>query len=111
MKGEDLRAALRVYFLFGTPDTPWPPEALLEAAVRGGVTAYQFREKGPGALQGERRLRLARSLRDSARRLGILFLSTTTWTSPSPSRRTGYTSAKKTSPSPRCGGGSETASS
>ncbi|MBT9253671.1 MAG: thiamine phosphate synthase [Brockia lithotrophica] len=73
MKGEDLRAALRVYFLFGTPDTPWPPEALLEAAVRGGVTAYQFREKGPGALQGERRLRLARSLRDSARRLGILF--------------------------------------
>jgi len=73
MKGEELRAALRVYFLFGTPDTSWPPEALLEAAVRGGVTAYQFREKGPGALEGEDRFRLAWSLRDVARRLGILF--------------------------------------
>ncbi|HHO81614.1 MAG TPA: thiamine phosphate synthase, partial [Bacillaceae bacterium] len=73
MKGGELRDALSVYFLFGTEDTSWPPEALLEAAVRGGVTAYQFREKGPGALEGENRLRLARKLRGLARRLGILF--------------------------------------
>ncbi|RKQ84675.1 thiamine phosphate synthase [Brockia lithotrophica] len=73
MKGGELRDALSVYFLFGTQDTSWPPEALLEAAVRGGVTAYQFREKGPGALEGEDRLRLARKLRGLARRLGILF--------------------------------------
>ncbi|QZA34297.1 thiamine phosphate synthase [Hydrogenibacillus sp. N12] len=67
------RKALLSYFIFGTPDTKYDPVWLLEQAIEGGITAYQFREKGPGALTGEERLALARRLRAVARRHGVLF--------------------------------------
>lgn len=67
------REALRSYFIFGTPDTKYDPVWLLEQAIEGGITAFQFREKGPGALTGAEKVTLARRLREVARRSGILF--------------------------------------
>jgi thiamine-phosphate pyrophosphorylase len=50
MTGEQLRQALLLYFVMGSPNC--------EAAIDGGITMFQFREKGAGALQGQAKLEL-----------------------------------------------------
>lgn len=70
---ELLRARLRVYFIFGTSDTAYDPAWLLEEAIHGDITAFQFREKGSGALSGSALKSLAFKLREIARDHHILF--------------------------------------
>ncbi|MFB1083405.1 thiamine phosphate synthase [Jeotgalibacillus sp. JSM ZJ347] len=43
-----------VYLIFGTPNTgQMDPLLLLEEALKGGISYFQLREKGPGALTGQ----------------------------------------------------------
>ncbi|KAA9004097.1 thiamine phosphate synthase [Paenibacillus spiritus] len=66
---------LRVYFIMGSADTRGrPPADVLREAIAGGVTLFQFREKGAGALTGPPLLRLARELRAICRASGVPFL-------------------------------------
>lgn len=45
---------LQVYFICGTPNCPKGKFLdILEAAFKSGVTCFQFREKGQGALSGQ----------------------------------------------------------
>ncbi|EIT86325.1 thiamine-phosphate pyrophosphorylase [Fictibacillus macauensis ZFHKF-1] len=54
---------LRVYFIAGSNNClNHEIQEVLEEALKGGATLFQFREKGPGALQGEDKEVLARRL-------------------------------------------------
>ncbi|WP_114602954.1 thiamine phosphate synthase [Staphylococcus sp. EZ-P03] len=55
---------LKVYFICGTQDVPEGKtiEEVLKAALEGGITLFQFREKGPNAKTGEEKTALAHKL-------------------------------------------------
>jgi len=69
-----IRRALRVYFIMGSNNCLSDPVQVLAEAIEGGITLFQFREKGTGALQGEAKLELARQMRQLCRRRGVPFI-------------------------------------
>ena len=70
-----LREALRLYLVMGSPNCGGAdPYAVLEAAIDGGITMFQLREKGPGALQGPALLALGLRLRRLCAQRGIPFI-------------------------------------
>lgn len=69
-----MRKLLRTYLVLGSPNCRDHPLRVLEAALDGGVTLVQFREKGPGALTGEPLRALAAQLLAACRRRGVPFL-------------------------------------
>ncbi|WP_379132121.1 thiamine phosphate synthase [Paenibacillus sp. sgz500958] len=71
---ETLRKQLKLYFIMGTPNCVRPPVETLIEAIYGGITLFQFREKGSGALRGAARSALAAELRDLCRSHGIPFI-------------------------------------
>jgi len=68
------RNQLRKYFVMGSQDCVRAPGMMLEDAARNGITAFQFREKGPGAVFGGDKWRLGQRLRDICGRHGIPFI-------------------------------------
>ncbi|QWU18378.1 thiamine phosphate synthase [Paenibacillus sophorae] len=74
LDSEYVRSQLRVYFIMGSVNCRRPAAAVLEEAIAGGVTIFQFREKGPGALTGEDKFNLARELQRICRAHGVLFI-------------------------------------
>jgi len=75
MNPEQLRAALRVYLVLGSPNCAGrDPVQVLAAALDGGITMVQFREKGPGALEGASRLALGGALRRLCTQRGVPFI-------------------------------------
>ncbi|MGG1513930.1 thiamine phosphate synthase [Paenibacillus oryzisoli] len=75
MTSEELRKALRLYLVMGSPNCGGAdPVAVLDAAIDGGVTMFQLREKGPGALQGPELLALGTRLRRLCRDRGVPFI-------------------------------------
>lgn len=75
MKSEQLRKALRLYLVMGSPNCGGAdPAAVLEAAIAGGITMFQFREKGAGALQGAAKLELGARLRRLCAQHAIPFI-------------------------------------
>lgn len=68
---------LQVYFVCGTQDTELNKKRLLEIveeACRGGVTCFQFREKGDGTLEGQQKLELAQQLQQICSQYNVLFI-------------------------------------
>ena len=48
-----MKQLLEAYFIMGTQDCPTAdPLTVLKQALEGGITLFQFREKGPNALSG-----------------------------------------------------------
>ncbi|MDF2648119.1 MAG: thiE [Paenibacillus sp.] len=75
MNSEQLRKALRLYLVMGSPNCGGAdPAAVLEAAIAGGITMFQFREKGAGALQGAAKLELGARLRSLCAQHAIPFI-------------------------------------
>lgn len=68
------REQLAVYFIAGTPNCPQPIEQVLTEAVAGGITMFQFREKGEGALTGKAKKETALRLQAICRKAGIPFI-------------------------------------
>lgn len=67
---------LAVYFIAGTQDLTADQQlpVLLEAAIKAGVTAFQFREKGPGSLEYRAgKYELALKLQEICRKHQVLF--------------------------------------
>lgn len=58
-----VKQQLRKYFIMGSQNCKRDPVDLLDEAIKGGITAFQFREKGRGALTGEAKLTLGKQLR------------------------------------------------
>lgn len=54
---------LRKYFIMGSQNCETDPVKILEDAIAGGITAFQFREKGAGSLTGDAKLTLGKRLR------------------------------------------------
>ncbi|GKU80764.1 thiamine phosphate synthase [Niallia sp. NCCP-28] len=57
---EWIREKLKVYFIMGSNNTNHEHEFVLTEALKGGVTIFQFREKGDGSCTGKEKIELAR---------------------------------------------------
>ncbi|ULT59200.1 thiamine phosphate synthase [Neobacillus drentensis] len=71
---KNLRDALKVYFIMGSPNCLKEPVEVLTEAIAGGVTIFQFREKGKGALTGAEKYELARRLQRICKEHEIPFI-------------------------------------
>ncbi|MGM9921642.1 MAG: thiamine phosphate synthase [Bhargavaea sp.] len=70
-----IREKLRVYFIMGSRNAgARDPLEVLEAALRGGITCFQLREKGPGALTGSELRAFGKACRDLCRTYGVPFI-------------------------------------
>jgi thiamine-phosphate pyrophosphorylase len=74
MTKESLREALKVYFILGSPNCRKKPADVLSEAIEGGITFFQFREKGKEALIGEEKVILAKELQQICKDHHIPFL-------------------------------------
>lgn len=70
----DLQAALRVYFIMGSNNCLKNPAEVLKEAISGGITFFQFREKGDGALTGSEKYSLAKELQTICKEHQIPFI-------------------------------------
>ncbi|KGX91708.1 thiamine phosphate synthase [Pontibacillus marinus] len=70
-KIEDL---LTLYFIMGSQNGQGNPEYVLQQAIEGGITLFQFREKGEGALQGDEKRRLGERLKQICKDAGVPFI-------------------------------------
>ncbi|MBD3920558.1 thiamine phosphate synthase [Paenibacillus sp. PR3] len=71
---EELSKLLRVYLIMGSNNCLRDPEQVLTDAIAGGITMFQYREKGTGALTGDERFKLASRLREMCRMSGVPFI-------------------------------------
>ncbi|MCM3130037.1 thiamine phosphate synthase [Paenibacillus provencensis] len=69
-----MKELLRVYFVMGSANCVKAPEDTLQAALTGGVTLFQFREKGTGCREGAERIELARRLQKLCREHNVPFI-------------------------------------
>ncbi|WP_303968465.1 thiamine phosphate synthase [Sporosarcina ureae] len=75
MRQVEVKKALGLYFVMGTPNVKnHEPLAVLEAALRGGVTCFQLREKGDSALTGDALLGFARKCQALCRLYRVPFI-------------------------------------
>ncbi|WP_419713335.1 thiamine phosphate synthase [Lentilactobacillus buchneri subsp. silagei] len=68
---------LRAYFIAGTQDVKDKSKTLQEIAkqaMEAGITAFQYREKGPGSLSGAKRDEMAADLREMCSDYEIPFI-------------------------------------
>jgi thiamine-phosphate pyrophosphorylase len=70
----NLNEKLKLYFVMGSINCKGDPETVLREAIAGGIGAFQFREKGKGALSGREKRQLALQLKRICRQFGVLFL-------------------------------------
>lgn len=66
-------AVLARYFVCGTQDVANETVFfdVLTQALQSGITLFQYREKGPGALTGNDKLRVAQQVRDLTQQYGV----------------------------------------
>lgn len=73
----NLRDDLKVYFIMGSPNCRQEPVEVLKEAIAGGITFFQFREKGNGALKDEEKYALAKQLQNICKINQIPFIVNT----------------------------------
>ncbi|MFJ6206008.1 thiamine phosphate synthase [Bacillus pumilus] len=71
---QQIKQQLSVYFIMGTANTSRQPLDVVKEAIQGGITMFQFREKGDGALQGEEKKQLARQLQVLCQKANVPFI-------------------------------------
>ncbi|WP_342439843.1 thiamine phosphate synthase [Paenibacillus sp. FSL L8-0436] len=71
---EEMRRLLKLYFIMGSVNCRISPADTLTQAIEGGITLFQFREKGPGALTGTAAFNLAKQLQQICREHRIPFI-------------------------------------
>ncbi|WP_282069077.1 thiamine phosphate synthase [Bacillus pumilus] len=71
---QQIKQQLSVYFIMGTANTSRPPLDVVKEAIQGGITMFQFREKGEGALQGREKKQLARQLQVLCQEANVPFI-------------------------------------
>ncbi|SEC42697.1 thiamine phosphate synthase [Paenibacillus sp. GP183] len=69
-----LKERLKLYFVMGSPNCVKDPLIVLHEAIVGGITAFQFREKGKGALTGQDAIYLGSELRKLCKAHDVLFI-------------------------------------
>jgi thiamine-phosphate pyrophosphorylase len=72
---ENLKRALKLYFILGSANCMGrSPSKVLSEAIEGGITMFQFREKGTGALTGSEKYGLAEELQNICKKASIPFI-------------------------------------
>lgn len=71
---EELRNKLSVYFIMGSPNCRQEPVQVLKEAIAGGITFFQYREKGKSALTGDKKYALAEELQFYCRKANVPFI-------------------------------------
>lgn len=69
---------LRAYFIAGTQDVKNPRltlQQILQQALAAGITAFQYREKGPGSLTGKARVKMALQLQEMCASHAVPFIA------------------------------------
>ncbi|WP_139328474.1 thiamine phosphate synthase [Paenibacillus odorifer] len=74
MDSDQLRDLLKIYFIMGSVNCQIAPAKVLKEAVAGGITMFQFREKGTGALTAQVKFNLGRRLQKICRANGVPFI-------------------------------------
>lgn len=71
----EIKQLLRKYFIMGSQNCiERTPEVILKEAIEGGITLFQFREKGKNSLVGEHKLALGKRLRQICKQHNIPFI-------------------------------------
>jgi thiamine-phosphate pyrophosphorylase len=65
---------LRVYFIMGSTNCKMHPKYVLEQAIKGGISLFQYREKGNGALKGDEKYHFAKKLQSICKKHTIPFI-------------------------------------
>ncbi|MFE4523405.1 thiamine phosphate synthase [Cytobacillus firmus] len=71
---EVMRELLRVYFIMGSVNCSQKPEDILRSAIKGGISLFQFREKGAGCMHGKEKESLAKKLQAICKESNIPFI-------------------------------------
>ncbi|KML11737.1 thiamine-phosphate pyrophosphorylase [Bacillus safensis] len=71
---QQIKQQLSVYFIMGTANTSRLPLDVVKEAIQGGITMFQFREKGEKALQGEEKKQLARQIQALCQEANVPFI-------------------------------------
>ncbi|MBR0602680.1 thiamine phosphate synthase [Bacillus safensis] len=71
---EQIKQQLSVYFIMGTANSTRQLLDVVKEAIQGGVTMFQFREKGEKALQGEEKKQLARQIQALCQEANVPFI-------------------------------------
>lgn len=74
MWNEKVREQLKLYFIMGSTNCTQDPKQVLTEAINGGITMFQFREKGSSALTGTEKINVARDLQELCREHAIPFI-------------------------------------
>ncbi|WP_416235517.1 thiamine phosphate synthase [Paenibacillus campi] len=69
-----MRQQLKLYLVMGSINCTAAPEQVLRQAIAGGITMFQYREKGDGARTGQAAAELARRLQNICRQHSIPFI-------------------------------------
>lgn len=69
-----MRQLLQLYFIMGSTNCLKDPNYVLEQAIKGGSTLFQFREKGTCALIGDEKYHFAKQLQTICRKHKIPFI-------------------------------------
>ena len=69
-----IRDLLTLYFVMGSPNCEQNPCNVLREAIQGGITLFQFREKGIGCLGDMEKRELAKDLHMICREFSIPFI-------------------------------------
>ncbi|WP_440604251.1 thiamine phosphate synthase [Bacillus sp. GB_SG_008] len=65
---------LQVYFIMGSNNCCKDPLQVMKEALDGGITIFQYREKGEGALMGEERYAFAKQLQSLCKEYNVPFI-------------------------------------
>lgn len=65
---------LQVYFIMGSNNCRKDPIQVMKEALDGGITIFQYREKGDGALIGEERYAFAKQLQSLCKEYNVPFI-------------------------------------
>ncbi|MFA9558566.1 thiamine phosphate synthase [Evansella sp. AB-rgal1] len=71
---DQMRDFLKVYFIAGSNNSSNPISDVLQQAIKGGITIFQYREKGSNALTGEEKIALGRELKEICMAANIPFI-------------------------------------
>lgn len=71
---QQMSKLLQVYFIMGSNNCKRDPLQIMKEALDGGVTLFQFREKGERALIGEERVHFAKQLQMLCKEYDVPFI-------------------------------------
>jgi thiamine-phosphate pyrophosphorylase len=71
---DEIRARLKLYFIMGSVNCLKDPVEVLEESIKGGITIFQYREKGLGSLTGQAKYDFGKKLQRLCRDKGVPFI-------------------------------------